>query len=196
MVPRVRVVAGTPKSRSNVVVGSPTPEPTVRMTQSPYRGSTRMIVRSRFGEFQGVATAGRAVASKNETVSRNVSAATSAPNGSSRTSSRAPRAPHDYRVRVAACTCEAGADSCEDAAAVDIPNPGSPWQNAWIESFNGRLREEFLNGWQFDNLLEAQVLIEDWRVDYNNNRPHSAHGDLTPGEFARAWTTQDQPVLA
>jgi putative transposase len=75
-------------------------------------------------------------------------------------------------------------------------DPGSPWQNAWIESFNGRLRDEFLNGWQFDNLLEAQVLIEDWRTDYNTNRPHSAHGDLTPTEFAQAWTTRHQPQLA
>jgi putative transposase len=75
-------------------------------------------------------------------------------------------------------------------------DPGSPWQNAWIESFNGRLRDEFLNGWQFDTLLEAQVLIEDWRIDYNQNRPHSAHGDLTPSEFAQAWTTRHQPALA
>lgn len=75
-------------------------------------------------------------------------------------------------------------------------DPGSPWQNAWIESFNGRLRDEFLNGWQFDNLLEAQVLIEDWRIDYNEHRPHSAHGDLTPSEFATAWTTRYQPALA
>ena len=75
-------------------------------------------------------------------------------------------------------------------------DPGSPWQNAWIESFNGRLRDEFLNGWQFDNLLEAQVLIEDWRIDYNEHRPHSAHGDLTPSEFATAWTTRHQPALA
>lgn len=75
-------------------------------------------------------------------------------------------------------------------------DPGSPWQNAWIESFNGRLRDEFLNGWQFDNLLEAQVLIEDWRIDYNDRRPHSAHGDLTPSEFANAWTTRHQPALA
>ena len=67
-------------------------------------------------------------------------------------------------------------------------DPGSPWQNAWIESFNGRLRDELLNGWHFDSLLEAKVLIEDWRIDYNINRPHSAHGDLTPDEFARAWT--------
>ena len=75
-------------------------------------------------------------------------------------------------------------------------DPGSPWQNAWIESFNGRLRDEFLNGWQFDSLIEAQVLIEDWRIDYNQNRPHSAHGALTPAEFALAWTTRHQPVLA
>lgn len=75
-------------------------------------------------------------------------------------------------------------------------DPGSPWQNAWIESFNSRLRDELLNGWQFDSLLEAQVLIEDWRIDYNINRPHSAHGDLTPTEFAQAWTTRHQPALA
>lgn len=75
-------------------------------------------------------------------------------------------------------------------------DPGSPWQNAWIESFNGRFRDEFLNGRHFDNLLEAQVLIEDWRIDYNNNRPHSAHGELTPTEFAAKWTTINQPQAA
>jgi putative transposase len=75
-------------------------------------------------------------------------------------------------------------------------DPGSPWQNAWIESFNGRLRDELLNGWHFDSLLEAKVLIEDWRIDYNINRPHSAHGGLTPDEFARAWTDQHQPIHA
>jgi putative transposase len=76
--------------------------------------------------------------------------------------------------------------------------PGSPWQNAWIESFNSRLRDELLNLWQFDSLLEAQVLIGDWRIDYNENRPHSAHGNLTPSEFAKAWTnTQNhQPQAA
>jgi putative transposase len=72
-------------------------------------------------------------------------------------------------------------------------DPGSPWQNAWIESFNGRLRDEFLNGHRFDSLLEAQVLIEDWRIDYNMNRPHSAHGWLSPDEFARAWTNDTNP---
>jgi len=75
-------------------------------------------------------------------------------------------------------------------------DPGSPWQNAWIESFNGRLRDELLNGWHFDSLLEAQVLIEDWRIDYNNNRPHTAHGDLSPTEFATDWITRHQPKAA
>lgn len=86
------------------------------------------------------------------------------------------------------------ADWCElngtDTVFID---PGSPWQNAWIESFNGKLRDELLNLWQFDSLLEAQVIIGDWRIDYNQNRPHSAHGDLTPSEFARAWTINQQP---
>ena len=76
-----------------------------------------------------------------------------------------------------------------DAVFID---PGSPWQNGWIESFNGRLRDELLNLWHFDSLLEAQVLIEDWRRDYNENRPHTAHGDLTPTEFALRWADQNQ----
>lgn len=75
-------------------------------------------------------------------------------------------------------------------------DPGSPWQNAWIESFNGRLRDELLNGRQWDSLLEARVIIEDWRIDYNLNRPHTAHGDLTPTEFANHWTTINQPQAA
>lgn len=75
-------------------------------------------------------------------------------------------------------------------------DPGPPWQNAWIESFNGRLRDELLNSWRFDSLLEARVIVEDWRLDYNANRPHSAHGELTPTEFALQWTTTHQPQAA
>ena len=75
-------------------------------------------------------------------------------------------------------------------------DPGSPWQNAWIESFNGRLRDELLNSWRFDSLLEARVIIEDWRCDYNANRPHSAHGELTPTELALQWITTHQPQSA
>ncbi|WP_209914089.1 IS3 family transposase [Mycolicibacterium lutetiense] len=75
-------------------------------------------------------------------------------------------------------------------------DPGSPWQNAWIESFNGRLRDELLNSWRFDSLREARVIIEDWRIDYNANRPHSAHRGLTPAEFVLQWTTTHQPQAA
>jgi putative transposase len=75
-------------------------------------------------------------------------------------------------------------------------DPGSPWQNAWIESFNGRLRDEFLNGQLFTSLLEARVLLEAWRMDYNEERPHSAHGWRPPAEFARDWTITNQLQLA
>jgi putative transposase len=53
-----------------------------------------------------------------------------------------------------------------------------------------------LNGQRFDSLLEAQVLLEDWRIDYNINRPHSAHGWLTPVEFVENWLNQQQIALA
>ena len=52
--------------------------------------------------------------------------------------------------------------------------PGSPWENGYVESFNGRLRDELLNGEMFDTVLEAKVLIERWRVHYNTLRPHSS----------------------
>jgi hypothetical protein len=50
-------------------------------------------------------------------------------------------------------------------------DPGAPWQNACIESFNGRLRDELLNSWRFDSLREARVIIEDWRIDSNATGP-------------------------
>jgi len=75
-------------------------------------------------------------------------------------------------------------------------DPGSPWQNAWIESFNGRMRDEHLNAQRFDTLLEAQVLTEDWRIDYNMNRPHSAHGWLSPVQFVEAWLHRQAHQLA
>jgi len=52
--------------------------------------------------------------------------------------------------------------------------PGSPWENGYIESFNGKLRDELLNREIFTTLLEAQILIEEWRKEYNQVRPHSA----------------------
>jgi putative transposase len=62
--------------------------------------------------------------------------------------------------------------------------PGKPTQNGFIESFNGRLRDECLNEHLFSSLPEARRIIEAWRIDYNTKRPHSSLGGLTPTEFA------------
>jgi putative transposase len=61
--------------------------------------------------------------------------------------------------------------------------PGKPVENAYIESFNGRLRDECLNEHWFLSLEHARRVVEDWRMDYNNQRPHSSLGYLTPEEF-------------
>lgn len=66
---------------------------------------------------------------------------------------------------------------------LDCIRPGKPVENAFIESFNGRLRDECLNGHQFASLAEAQAIIEAWRMDYNHHRPHTSLGHLTPNEF-------------
>jgi len=63
--------------------------------------------------------------------------------------------------------------------------PGKPMQNAFVESFNGRLRDECLNENLFGNLAEARRIIETWRIDYNINRPHTSLNGQTPTEFAQ-----------
>jgi transposase InsO family protein len=73
-------------------------------------------------------------------------------------------------------------------------DPGSPWENPFIESFNGRVRDEPLNLEEFATLLEARVLVEAWRIEYNTYRPHSSIAGLTPAEYARQWIT-NQPAL-
>ena len=72
--------------------------------------------------------------------------------------------------------------------------PGSPWQNPWVESFNGRVRDELLNITEFGSLTEARVLIEDWRKEYNTWRPHSSLGGLTPAEYADQCSHEHQPT--
>ena len=64
--------------------------------------------------------------------------------------------------------------------------PGSPWENGYCESFNGKLRDECLNGEIFYSLKEAQIVIEQWRVEYNTRRPHSALGYRPPAPGAIA----------
>ena len=72
--------------------------------------------------------------------------------------------------------------------------PGKPVQNAFIESFNGKFRDECLNEHWFVSLQEAQVVIEAWRREYNEERTHSTIGDLTPMEFIHHH--QDRPQTA
>ena len=76
--------------------------------------------------------------------------------------------------------------------------PGKPVQNAYVESFNGRLRDECLNEHWFTTLEEARRRLKAWRQDYNTVRPHSSLGDLTPEAFAkraRSLHTTTTPAL-
>ena len=73
-------------------------------------------------------------------------------------------------------------------------DPGKPVQNAFIESFNGRFRDECLNQHWFVSLPHARRIVEAWRLDYNRDRPHSSLGYLTPDEFVQqVWATMPEP---
>ena len=74
----------------------------------------------------------------------------------------------------------------EHGVELDFIRPGKPIENALIESFNGRLRDECLNVNEFVSLEHARREIEAWRQDYNRCRPHGALGNLTPSEYAEA----------
>ena len=67
--------------------------------------------------------------------------------------------------------------------------PGSPWENGHIESFHDKLRGECLNRELFGSLLEAQIILEAWRTEYNDERPHSSLRYQTPSEYARRSAT-------
>ena len=69
-------------------------------------------------------------------------------------------------------------------------DPGKPVQNPFIESFNGRLRDEFLNETLFTSLMQARLALEEWRRDYNTVRPHSRIGWLTPAAYAAKFSPQ------
>jgi putative transposase len=73
--------------------------------------------------------------------------------------------------------------------------PGKPVQNSYIESFNGRFRDECLNANWFENLADARRKIETWRLDYNQARPHSSLAYRTPEEFARQWSPSPSLIV-
>lgn len=79
----------------------------------------------------------------------------------------------------------------ERRIALDFITPGRPVENAYIESFNGRFRDECLNEHWFRGLDEAREVIESWRQDYNEVRPHSSLDDRTPSEYAAASTAEN-----
>ena len=73
--------------------------------------------------------------------------------------------------------------------------PGRPVENAYIESFNGRFRDECLNQNWFASIEQARRIIEEWRMDYNQVRPHGSLGDMTPSEFKTLAEKQEAGVL-
>jgi putative transposase len=91
-------------------------------------------------------------------------------------------------------TAHALRDWCRFAGAgTSYIEPGSPWENPWVESFGSRIRDELLKVEQFDTLLEAKTVIGDWKEDYNHYRPHSSLGWRTPAAYAGSLNP-DQPT--
>ncbi len=74
--------------------------------------------------------------------------------------------------------------------------PSKPHQNAYIESFNGKFRDECLNEHWFLSMRHAQAIIADWRLEYNEARPHSALGYRTPKEFVERFLTADSKLVS
>jgi putative transposase len=76
---------------------------------------------------------------------------------------------------------------------LDFIRPGKPVDNAFIESFNGKLRDECLNSHVFTSVSAAQVILDAWREDYNAVRPHSALQDRTPAAVGAMWVDSREP---
>jgi len=70
--------------------------------------------------------------------------------------------------------------------------PGAPWENPFVESFGSRLRYELLSAEQFDTLFESQVMVGDWKHEYNHYRPHSSLGGRSPVAYAASWRAENQ----
>ncbi|WP_083911739.1 IS3 family transposase, partial [Nocardia takedensis] len=84
--------------------------------------------------------------------------------------------------------CSAMADWAGERVGLAFIPPGQPWRNGYIESFNGRLRDECLNINSFWSITQARVVISDWKADYNYHRRHSALGYRTPAGYAAICT--------
>jgi putative transposase len=92
-------------------------------------------------------------------------------------------------------TAHALRDWCElSKTGTAFIEPGSPWQNPYVESFHSRVRDELLDVEQFSCLAEARVVIGDWQEDYNQRRPHSALAMRAPAVFAAEWATTSRPA--
>ncbi len=107
------------------------------------------------------------------------------------------------RARPATIVCDNGPEFTSQAldqwahdrgVLLNFIAPGKPMQNAFIESFNGRLRDECLNETWFVSLRDAQRTIAHWRTEYKADRPHGRLQNLTPTEFAARWTTSAQGI--
>lgn len=86
-------------------------------------------------------------------------------------------------------------DWCRQAHAGTIYiEPGSPWENPYVESFHSRMRDEHWNIEEFCTLTEARILTEQWRIEYNTIRPHSALAGLAPDEFAAKWDSHHHQI--
>ncbi|MGI8727876.1 MAG: integrase core domain-containing protein, partial [Solirubrobacterales bacterium] len=93
-------------------------------------------------------------------------------------------------------TAQALQSWCEDSGvATAYIDPGAPWQNGWVESFNARFRDEVLDCEIFCSVLEATVIAEDWRRSYNRLHPHSALQMMAPEIFAEAWRASHEGEL-
>ena len=91
-------------------------------------------------------------------------------------------------------TAAAIRDWCRQAGAgTAFIEPGSPWQTPWIESFNGKARDELFARELFDSIMEARILYDDWRDTYNRRRPHSSLRWLPPAQFAACWQPSTHP---
>jgi putative transposase len=75
---------------------------------------------------------------------------------------------------------------------IDFSRPGKPTDNAYIESFNGTFRDECLNAHWFESIADARAVVESWREEYNESRPHRALGEVPPAEFARRFRARPE----